>query len=107
MFSITKMKTERLEYFNQQSRVCKEQKQIQLICRFFANQIVVHSSEKLECQKKLLKCPLKWLLKFSQNVYELRQLTKYTNVCHNVTVLILNILKSNLTAHEQATQFLH
>ena len=66
MISITKMKTERLEYFNQQSRVCKEQKQIQLICRLFLNQIVVDSSEKLECQKKnLLKCPLKWLLKFS------------------------------------------
>ena len=65
MFSITKMKTETLEYFNQQSRVCKEQKQIQLICRSFVNQIVVDSSEKLECRKNLLKCPLKCLLKFS------------------------------------------
>ena len=62
MISITKMKTERLEYFNQQSRVCQEQKQIQLICRFFVNQIVVHSSEKLECQKPL-KMPLKMAVK--------------------------------------------
>ena len=38
------MKTEKLEFSNQQSRVCKEQKQIQLICRFFVYQIVVDSN---------------------------------------------------------------
>ena len=56
MFAIKKMKTERLEVFNQQSRVCKEQKQIQLICLFFVNQfwqIVVDSREKrMEYRKK-------------------------------------------------------
>ena len=61
------MKTERLEYFNQQSRVCKEQKQIQLICRLFVNQIVVDSSEKLECQKKPLKMPLKMVVKIQSH----------------------------------------
>ena len=63
MFSIKKMKTERLEFFNQQSRVCKEQKQIQLICLFFVNQfwqIVVDSSgKKWNTEKIALKIPLK------------------------------------------------
>ena len=44
MFSIKKMKTKRLEFSNQQSRVCKEHKQIQLIGRFLVYQIVVDSN---------------------------------------------------------------
>jgi len=65
------MKTERLEFFNQQSRVCKEQKQIQLICLFFVNQfsqIVVDSSAKnWNTEKIALKIPLKIALKIQSH----------------------------------------
>ena len=67
MFSITKMKTERLEYFNQQSRVCEEQKIIQLICGLFVNQIVVDASGKTGIPKNTLKTPLKIALKIQSH----------------------------------------